>query len=126
MGSSFKGEDLFGSGPHVFTLGVQGRRVVSYGAVTGDASIEGSFESGDQELRISVKGRLVATSESALWSLRDAIAAEAAFGVSAGDLIDHHGHTHSGVKLLQVEWDGPVQRGRVLSVGYEAMFGDTD
>ncbi len=124
MGSSFKGSDLFGSGPHVFSVGRQGRRVVSNGSF-GDPSAPGSFESGDYELRVSVKGRLVATSESGLWSLRDAIAAQAASGVSAGDLIDPHGHTYSGVKLLHVGWDGPVDRGRVVSIGYEASFGVT-
>lgn len=126
MGSSFKGDDLFGSGPHVFEVARQGRRVVSYSAATGDPSIEGSFESGDYEVRVSVKGRLVASSEGGLWALRDAIVAEAAFGVSAGDLIDHHGHVFAGVKLLSVEWGGAIERGRVLSIGYECVFGETD
>lgn len=125
MGSSFKGVDLFGSGPHVFEVGRQGRRVVSLSVVSGDASVPGTFESGDYELRVTVKGRLVASSESGLWSLRDAITAQAAFEVSGGDLIDQHGHTWSGVKLFQVEWAGAVDRGRVLSIGYEALFGVT-
>jgi len=67
MSSSFKGVDLFGSGPHVFEVGRQGRRVVSISAVSGDPSAPGSFESGDYELRVTVRGRLVASSESALW-----------------------------------------------------------
>lgn len=125
MGSSFKGVDLFGSGPHVFEVGRQGRRVVSLSVVSGDASVPGTFESGDYELRVTVKGRLVASSESGLWSLRDAIAAQAEFEVSGGNLVDHHGRTWSGVKLFQVEWLGAVDRGRVLSVGYEALFGVT-
>lgn len=125
MTSSFKGLNLFASGPHVFELGRQGRRVVSLSAVSGDPSVPGSFESGDDELRISVKGRLIAASESALWALRDAIAAQAAFEVSEGDLIDHHGRTWEDVKLLRVEWSGPIDRGRVLSIAYEALFGVT-
>lgn len=125
MGSSFKALDLFGSGPHVFEVGRQGRRVVPLSAVSGDPSVPGSFESGDHELRVTVKGRLTASSESALWALRDAIAAQAAFEVSGGNLIDQHGRTWSDVKLLQVEWLGGVDRGRVLSIGYEALFGVT-
>jgi len=125
MGSSFKGNDLFGSGPHVFELGRQGRRIVSLAALSGDPSIEGTIESGDHELRVTVKGRLVAESESALWALRDAIAAEAAFEVAGGNLVDHHGRTWSGVKLFWVEWDGAVDRGRTWSIGYEALFGIT-
>ena len=125
MGSTFKGNDLFGSGPHVFEVGRQGRRVVSLSAITGDPSIAGTIESGDFELRVTVKGRLVALSESALWALRDAIAADAEFEVAGGDLVDHHGRTWAGVKLFSVEWGGEIDRGRVLSIGYEAFFGVT-
>ena len=125
MGSTFKGLNLFGSGPHVFEVGRQGRRVVSLSAIGGDPSVPGTIETGDYELRVTVKGKLVASSESSLWSLRDAIADEAAFLVSEGDLVDHHGRTWEDVKLFQVEWSGAVDRGRVLSVGYEALFGVT-
>lgn len=125
MGSSFKGSDLFGSGPHVFEVGRQGRRIVSLAALSGDPSVQGTIESGDYELRVTVKGRLVAGSESALWTLRDAIAAESGFEVSGGNLVDHHGRAWNGVKLFWVEWDGPVDRGRTWSIGYEALFGIT-
>ena len=126
MGSTFKGLDLFGSGPHVFEVGRQGRRVVSLSVVAGDASVPGTFESGDYELRVTVKGKLVASSDADLWLLRDAIAAEAAFQVPGGDLIDQHGRIWSGVKLFWVEWSGAVDRGRELSIGYEALFGVTN
>lgn len=125
MGSSFKGSDLFGSGPHVFEVGRQGRRVVSLAAITGDPSVAGSIESGDYELRVTVKGRLVSGSEGALWTLRDAIASEAAYNVAGGNLVDHHGRIWSGVKLFWVEWGGAVDRGRAWSIGYEAVFGVT-
>jgi len=68
---------------------------------------------------------LVASSESTLWSLRDAVAAQAAFEVSEGELIDQHGRSWDDVKLFQIEWSGVVDRGRVLSIGYEALFGVT-
>lgn len=123
MGSSFKGVDYFGSGPHRFVVGKQGRRVVSLSTVAGDPSVPGSFESGDRELRVEVRGRLVSASEPGLWALRDALTLQAAFEVTGGTLIDHHGHEWEDVTLFTVEWAGPVARGRVWSVGYVALFG---
>lgn len=123
MSSSFKGVDYFGSGPHRFVVGRQGRRLVSLAAVTGDPTLSGSFEAGDRELRLEVRGRLVAQSEAGLWALRDALTLQAAFEVTGGTLIDHHGQEWEDVVLLTVEWAGPVGRGRVWSVGYTALFG---
>lgn len=121
--SSFRGLDLFGSGPHRFEVGRMGRRVVSYAAVAGDPTVPGSFTAGDQELRVTVRGRLVASSESALWALRDAAAAEAASGAPAGTLDDGRGRSWAGVKMLSFATDGPTDRGRAFSVGYTAEFG---
>lgn len=123
MTSSFKGLALFSSGPHRFQVGRQGRRVVSLSAVSGDPSVPGTFESGDWEPRITVRGRLVAETETDLWAQRDAIAAQAAFEVTPGDLVDHHGRTFSSMKLFHIEWGQQTDRGRVLSVAYEALFG---
>ncbi|MFK7884868.1 MAG: hypothetical protein AB8F26_11875 [Phycisphaerales bacterium] len=121
--SSFKSLDLFGSGPHRFTVGREGRRVVSLAAVAGDPSLAGTFSSGDQELRITVRGRLVADSESDLWDLRDDIVAEAGSTASAGTLADGNGQSWTGLKLIEFEPGGPTDRGRVFSLGYNAEFG---
>jgi hypothetical protein len=121
--SSFKGVDLFGSGPHRFEVGRQGRRVVTYAAVAGDPTAPGSFSAGDQELRVTVRGRLAAATGPALWTLRDAIAAEAASTSGAGTLADGLGRTWTNVKLLSFTPDGPTDRGREFSVGYTAEFG---
>lgn len=121
--SSFKGNNLFGSGPHTFEEGRRGRRTVSYASVAGDPTLDGSFTAGDLERRVTVVGRLVATTASALWALRDAIATEAASTGTAGTLDDGHGRTWGGMKLLGFEVDGPTDRGRVFSVGYAAEFG---
>ncbi|MCA9302509.1 MAG: hypothetical protein KC996_00155 [Phycisphaerales bacterium] len=123
MGSSYKGEDLFGSGPHVFREQRRGRRVVSLAAVAGDVTQDGSAEYGDYELRVEVRGRLVSATEAGLWSLRDAITDEADSSVGSGLLEDAHGHEWSGVKLLSFEPSGETDRGRTVSVGYTAMFG---
>ena len=126
MPSSFKSLSLFSSGPHTFHIGTQGRRVVPLSAVAADPSVPGSFESGDIETRITVKGHLAANAPSALWSLRDAIADQAAFETTAGDLTDHHGHTWPDLKLLNVEWDSPLRIGRQHTIAYAATFGTTE
>ena len=125
MASTFKGLNLFTSGPHRFEVHRQGRRVVPLSAIANDPTIAGTIETGDHELRVSVHGRIVAESESALDAQREAITDQAAYQVPAGDLIDHHGRTWQDVKLLHVEWDGGIDRGRALSVGYRAEFGIT-
>jgi hypothetical protein len=124
--SSFKGNDLFGSGPHRFQVGRQGRRVISYAAAAGDPTVPGSFVSGDHELRITVRGRLVANSDAALWTLRDAISAEAASTATAGTLADGRGRSWTDVKLLTFTPDAPTDRGRTHSVAYTAEFGQPD
>ncbi|MCC5824021.1 MAG: hypothetical protein LAT64_13125 [Phycisphaerales bacterium] len=124
--SSFKGVNLFGSGPHRFTVGREGRRVVTYAALTGDPSVPGSFASGDHELRVTVTGRLTAASEAALWSQRDAITAQAASASGPGTLADGKGRTWTDMKLLTFTPAGPIDRGRVLSLAYTAEFGPTD
>lgn len=124
--SSFKGIDLFGPGPHRFTVGPQGRHTVTYAAWLRDPTIPGSFESGDTELRITVSGRLTAATEPALWALRDALTAQAASASGAGTLADGRGRTWAGVKLLAFEPTGPTERARLFSLPFTAVFGPTD
>jgi len=123
MASSFKGQDLFGSGGHRFVNRRLGRRVISFAAVLNDPVTPGTFESGDWEVWVEVRGRLVANSDSSLWTLRGAILAEAKFNVASGTLIDEHGHQWADMKFLTYEETGPAQRGRDVSVGYVAVFG---
>jgi hypothetical protein len=124
MGSRFKGDDLFGNGPHVFVVRREGRRVIPLSALS-DPSVEGSSEFGDYELRVEVRGRLVSGTESGLWSQRDDIVSEGASGNSAGTLEDHHGHDYEDVSLFWFEPTGPIERGRVYSLPYVALFGVT-
>jgi hypothetical protein len=97
--------------------------VVSLSSVTGDPSIPGTFESGDWEVWVEVHGLLVASTDSSLWSKRNAILDEAAFGVSEGTLVDEHGHSWADMTCLTYEETGPTQRGREVSVGYIVVFG---
>lgn len=123
MGSSYKGEDVFGSGPHQFRVGRLGRRVISLAAVSGDVAVGGAAEFGDLELRVQVKGRLIADDEEDLWELRDALLVEAESSVESGLLEDQHGRQWATMKLLTIEEDGFTARGREVSIGYTAEFG---
>ncbi|MEZ6242778.1 MAG: hypothetical protein R3B57_07015 [Phycisphaerales bacterium] len=124
MASSFKGVNLFGSGPHRFAMAGQGMRAISLAAVADDPTVEGSAWFGDLELEVHVRGRLVAASESALWTLRDAITAQADSDNTPvpGTLIDLHGRTWTSMSLYRYEEAGSVDRGRVWSVGYLCRF----
>ncbi len=124
MASSFKGADLFGSGPHRFVMAPQGMRAVSLAAIADDATVEGSAWFGDLELEVHVRGRLVAASETALWALRDAVAAEADSDNTPvpGTLVDLHGREWDSMSMYRYEESGAADRGRVWSVGYVCRF----
>lgn len=124
MGSSYKGVDYFGSGPHRFEMGERARRLVALSTLSGDVTDAGTLEFGNREVRVYVKGRLVAGSETALWALRDAITAQAVAGVVSGTLEDQYGREWESMKLLSYEEDGPTARGREVSIGYVAEFGE--
>lgn len=123
MGSSYKGQNLFGSGAHRFVMGRLGRRIVAGSTIAFDPTVPGASEWGDLEVRIEVRGRLVATGDSALWSLRNSILAEADSAVGSGTLIDEHSHSWPDVKLITYEESGATRRGRKVSVAYTAVFG---
>ncbi len=120
--STFKGDDLFGSGPHRFTVGREGRRIVTYAAVAGDPSVPGSFTSGDLELRITVTGRLIADDDAELWTLRDAITAAAASTNTPGVLADGRGRSWPNMTLVSFEPAGPTDRARRTTLPYTAEF----
>ncbi len=115
--SSFHATDYFGSGPHTFTVGPIGKqwaRWVDLGA--GDPGI---VMLGDHTVTVEVRGRLVAASAGALVALTAAL--EGAAG-DKGDLADDGGRVWTGVKLLDIAYDGPPVLGREWSVGYRAVF----
>lgn len=124
MASSFKGLDLFGSGAHRFVMSRQGLYAVPLSVVGGNPAQAGSAWFGDLEPEVHVLGRLVAASESALWTLRDAITAQSdsANTPVPGTLVDAHGRSWASMSLYRYEEIGPVDRGRVWSVGYTARF----
>ena len=97
--------------------------VVSLSALTGDVTQGGTSEFGDYEIRVEVRGRLIAETDTGLWALRDALVAESVSSVGSGVLDDGLGRQWAGMKLLNFEPGGSVEHGRVVSVGYVVEFG---
>lgn len=122
MASSFRGADLFGSGPHRFSVGRQGQYVLPLAVSTGDVLLPGSAAYGDLEIEVIVRGRLVASTEAGLWALRDAVVAASASSLASGVLVDQHARTWADMKLIRYEEADRTDRGRVRSVGYVATF----
>ena len=121
--SSYKGLDLFGSGPHRFAVGRRNQLVLSEFALTG-APLPRSYPFGPQDWDVLVTGRLVASSEAALRTLRDAIPAELEVlgSITPGVLLDGLGRKWADMVLTAYEEADRIDRGRVFSVGYVATF----
>lgn len=120
MASSFKSKNLFGSGPHRFSLARQGQLAplnISLGILDANSSALGLVE-----LEVRVSGRLIAAGESALWTLRDAVTAELLHPPTPGTLIDLHGRTWTNMSFISWKEAGPPDRGRAWSIAYEAAF----
>lgn len=124
MATSYKGEDLFGSGPHRFAVGPGGLVIEPRWRVTGVSTDTGTLPLGDLEPEVTVTGRLVAATESALRAERDAIAALAVLSAGAGTLIDHRGHGYGSMWLIEYAEADRVDRGREWSIAYVARFRD--
>lgn len=122
MGSSFKTKDLFGSGPHRFAVGKAGQFVVADFAI--GSWTPGSVYFGLRELDVTVTGRLLAADEAGLWTLRDAIEAELLNPPAPGTLIDLHGRTWNDMSFIEFVAAQTTDRGRVVSIAYQAVFRD--
>jgi hypothetical protein len=118
--SSYRGLDLFGSGPHRFYFGRQGYLLTL--DFFGGGSGGGSTAQGLLDLDIFVRGRLVATGEPSLWILRNAIRAELTVSPPVGTLIDNAGRPWANMSLVQYSERGRRDIGRVYSIRYEALF----
>lgn len=121
MNATFKGLALFSSGPHRCTFGRQGYLLTldffRQGGTGGGSTIQGLVD-----LDIFVRGRLVATSEADLWSLRDAIRAQLTSPPVAGTLVDTAGRSWTGMTLVSYRELGRRDRGVDFSQRYEAQF----
>jgi hypothetical protein len=118
--SSFKSLDLFGSGPHRFAVARQGQALESELFQTPPNS--GTRYLGPVELQVIVTGRLAAADEAGLWTLRDAVTAQLLDPPAPGTLIDLHGRTWTDISFVGFTPGDRTDRGRVVSLSYEAKF----
>lgn len=121
MSSTFNGQGIFNSGPHRFSTAAQGESMVS-NFVIGAAPPYGTTAQGPRELDVIVAGRLVASSESALSTLRSAVTAQLTHPPTTASLVDHFGHAWTGLSFIEYKEDDRTDRGRVTSVAYRAVF----
>jgi len=120
MPSSFKSLPLFTSGPHRFLTGKQGELYLPNYIAGGSGA--GTTLLGLLELEITVSGRLVASSDPALQTLRSALTDQLAHPPIPGTLIDSRGNTHTNMSLLAIQWDDRTDRNSKTSIAYKAIF----
>lgn len=118
--SSYNELDLFGSGPHRFRQLPIGEAVLLYARV--DPFQPGSTPIGPIELAISVRGRLIAESEDALWAVRDAVAAQLTHPPTTAALKEDSTRTWEDMSFIRFEPADRTDRGRVFSLEYLATF----
>ena len=117
--STFNGQNIF-VGPHRFTVGEQGQVLIPL--VSQGALDPASIAIGLREVVVTVTGRLVATTEAGLWTLRDAVTSLLTNPPTAADLVDSHGHTWEDFHFVSFKEGERTDRGRVVSVEYVATF----
>lgn len=119
MASTFAGFQLFNSGPHRFIIGRVGRLI--RGPFESPFDLPYTTNEGVRELTIQQLGRLVAASNTELWSLIDAIQAQCELP-RTGTLTDHWNRQWTGMTLTTFEPAQRIDRGRVFSVGYRVVY----
>lgn len=120
MATTYKGLNLFGSGPHRVEFLPKGHLITI--DFFGGGSGGGSTVQGLTDPQVVVRGRLTAASESSLRTLRDAIIAQLQATPTPGTLVDHHAHSWTGLSFVKYTEQGPIDKGRIWSIGYEAIF----
>lgn len=117
--STIAGQGLFNSGPHRFRLRPVGTLAVPPLVID---TVQTTTAILDQiEVALEQTGRLIDATPSGLWDQVAAIrsAAEARLN---GVLIDETGRSWPDMTLLRFAMVGQLSRGRVVSVGYEAVY----
>lgn len=119
MRSTYNGVQYFDSGPHRFIIGETGRIILP--PFAGSNALPIWSDEGQQTLRITQRGRLIDDDEDGLWEQFRAIQTEAESDTIA-DLVDAGGQVWEDMRMVSVTATGPVDRGRVVSIGYEIEY----
>jgi len=120
MASTFGGMSLFNSGPHRFVERSAGRVYLPPLQFDDLTDVTVVFPS-PLELAVEQRGRLIGADESDLWAQIDAIRAETD-AARTGTLVDNSGRSRADMTLLRFRPSDRIDRGRVVSVAYEAVY----
>jgi hypothetical protein len=118
--TTFRSLELFASGPHRVTRGPRALSLVPNFQLGEPGA--GTTLVGAMEWEVIVEGRLVASTRSALWALRDAFTDLITNEPETGLLELSDGREFEEMLLVSYTETGPVVPGRGWSVGYKAVF----
>jgi hypothetical protein len=119
MASSIAGMILFASGPERFVVRPVGTLFLPPLAL--DALQFTTQVIAPLELRIEQTGRLVGDDGDDLWDQVESIRTQAEAQLT-GTLVLPSGRTFSNMTLLRMEPEGPIERGRKVSLSYSADY----
>ncbi len=119
MGATWKSTAYFDSGPHRFTAGRFGRIVFPPYTGPNDSAIAIDF--GTRAPELIQTGRLVAATETALWTLWSTFKT-ASLSSAGGTLVLHGGESFADMLVARFQATGPVDRGRAFSMPYEVHW----
>ena len=105
-------------GPHRFTIGGLGR---AWDWPYGNSALPFTDDLGPRELVITQTGRLIASSEPALWTTINALKAAAELPRNA-TLVGPAGQAWSDMTLMRFTPQGPIDRGRTFSLAYTLLY----
>ncbi len=116
--SSFKQQDLFGSGPHRFAVGGLAERHELAEHPNADGATVTPLGRGAR--RIEQTGTLIADDPAALQAQFEAI--EQAMDGASGELIDDVGRTHSGLLMISFDPDPMRRVGPRWAADYQVKY----
>jgi hypothetical protein len=120
--SSFDSADLFGSGPHRFSLGPRGQQLALNIDTEASPTAAGLQAIGNLDGEVIVRGRLIAADDAALQTLIGAVAAKLTEPPVVANLIDNHANTYSDVAFISFTQADRTDRARQVSLAYTARF----
>lgn len=118
--TTFRAMNLFASGPHRVSTGPRALSLVPNFQLGEPGA--GTTLIGALEWEIIIEGRLIASTRSALWTLRDAFTDLINSDPEIGKLALDDGRQFDDMTLVSYSENGPVVPGRSWSVGYKAVF----
>lgn len=105
-------------GPHRLAIGGVGR---AWEWPYGNSGLPFTDDLGPRELVITQTGRLVASTEPALWATINALRAAAELPRNA-TLVGPAGQAWSDMTLMRFTPQGPIDRGRTFSLAYTLLY----